>query len=74
MAIEVYGFFDQHVGTVILIDRDGTDMRANQAMAGLEYVPSGNYRGVTVEPRLARRDADTRSTTLRYVLLQSSAA
>lgn len=69
MAIEVYGFFHQHVGTVILIDRDETDMRANQAMAGLEYVPSGNYRGVTVEARLARRDADTRSTTLRYVLL-----
>lgn len=69
MAIKVSGFWHQHVGTVILIDRDETDMRANQAMADLEYVPSQNYRGVSVEARLARRGADTRSTTLRYVLL-----
>jgi hypothetical protein len=69
MALEVSGLWRQHVGTVILIDRDETDMRANQAMSGLEYVPSGDYRGVTVQARLARRDADTRSTTLRYVLL-----
>jgi hypothetical protein len=44
-------------------------MKANRAMAGMEYVPSGNWRGVTVETRLARRDVDDRRTTMRYVLL-----
>lgn len=69
MALEVIGLWRQHVGTVILIDRDETDMRANRAMAGMEYVPSGDFRGVTVQARLARREADNRATTLRYVLL-----
>jgi len=69
LALEVAGLWRQHFGTVILIDRDETDMKANQAMAGMEYVPDGEYRGVSVETRMARRDANDRRTTLRYVLL-----
>lgn len=69
MALEVLGLWRQHVGTVIFIDRDETDMRANLAMAGMEYVPTGDYRGVSVESRLARRNENDRATTLSYVLL-----
>ncbi len=69
LALEVSGLWRQHVGTVIFIDRDETDMKANQAMAGMEYVPDGEYRGVSVETRMARRDENDRRTTLRYVLL-----
>ena len=69
MAFEVFGFWRQHVGTVILIDRNDTDMRANQAMAGMEYVPSQDYYGMAVAPRLAGRSENDRVTTLRYVLL-----
>ncbi len=69
MAFEVQGFWRQHVGTVILIDRNDTDKRANEAMAGMEYVPSRDYRGMAVAPRLARRGENDRVTTLRYVLL-----
>jgi hypothetical protein len=67
MALEVAGLWRQHVGTVILIDRNETDMRANRAMAGMEYVPSQG--SVNVEARLARRGEDDRVTTLSYVLL-----
>jgi hypothetical protein len=67
MALEVAGLWRQHVGTIILIDRNETDMRANRAMAGMEYVP---YSGsVSVEARLAPRSEDDRITTLSYVLL-----
>ncbi len=69
MAFEVQGFWRQHVGTVILIDRNQTDQSANEAMAGMEYVPSQDYRGMAVAPRLARRGENDRVTTLRYVLL-----
>ena len=69
MAFAVVGFWRQHVGTVILLDRNETDMRANEAMAGMEYVPSRDYHGVAVEPRLAARGENDRVTTLRYVLL-----
>lgn len=69
MALEVAGLWRQHAGTIILIDRNGTDMRANRAMAGMEYVPSRGYGGVQVEARLARRGEDDRVTTLSYVLL-----
>lgn len=69
LALDVIGLWRQHAGTVILIDRDETDMRANRAMAGMEYVPSGDYRGIRVEARMARRDENDRRTTLRYVLL-----
>jgi len=69
MAIEVKGVWRQHVGTIILIDRDATDMNANRAMASMEYVPTGNYKGISVQPRLARRNNDDRRLTLQYVLL-----
>ena len=69
LALEVSGLWRQHAGTIILIDRDETDMKANRAMAGMEYVPAANYRGVSVQTRLARRDDNDRRTTLRYVLL-----
>ena len=69
LALEVSGLWRQHVGTVIFLDRDETDMKANKAMAGMEYVPDGEYRGVSVETRMARRDENDRRTTLRYVLL-----
>lgn len=69
MALEVAGMWRQHVGTIILIDRDETDMRANRAMSGMEYMPSRDYDGVSVESRLARRGEDDRITTLSYVLL-----
>ena len=69
MAFAVVGFWRQHVGTVILLDRNETDMRANEAMAGMEYVPSRDFHGVAVEPRLAARGENDRVTTLRYVLL-----
>jgi hypothetical protein len=67
MALEVAGLWRQHIGTVILIDRNETDMRANRAMAGMEYVPSKGT--INVEARLARRGEDDRVTTLSYVLL-----
>ena len=73
LALEVSGFWRQHAGTIILIDRDETDMRANLAMASMEYVPSGEYRGVRVQSRLARRGENDRKTTLRYVLLHELA-
>lgn len=69
LALEVSGFWRQHAGTVILIDRDETDMRANLAMASMEYVPTGEYRGFRVQSRLARRGDNDRKTTLRYVLV-----
>ena len=69
MALEVAGLWRQHVGTIILIDRNETDMRANRAMAGMEYVPSRRAGAVEVEARLARRGEDDRVTTLSYVLL-----
>lgn len=69
LALEVGGLWRQHVGTVIFLDRDENDMKANKAMAGMEYVPDGEYRGVTVEANMARRDENDRRTTLRYVLL-----
>lgn len=69
MALEVSGMWRQHVGTIILIDRDETDMRANQAMSGMEYMPPRDYGDVSVESRLARRGEDDRITTLSYVLL-----
>lgn len=69
MALEVSGLWRQHVGTIILIDRNETDMRASRAMAGMEYVPAGDYGSVGVEARLARRGEDDRGTTLSYVLL-----
>lgn len=69
MAIEVMGLWRQHAGTIILIDRDATDMNANSAMASMEYVPTSEYKGVSVEPRLARQNNDDRRLTLQYVLL-----
>jgi hypothetical protein len=69
MALEVAGLWRQHAGTIILIDRNETDMRANRAMSGMEYVPHRDYGGVSVEARLARRGEDDRTTTLSYVLL-----
>lgn len=69
LALEVMGLWRQHVGTIILIDRDGTDMNANRAMATMEYVPTGEYRGISVQSRLARRNNDDRRMTIQYVLL-----
>lgn len=68
-ALEVMGVWRQHVGTIVLIDRKGTDMNANRAMARMEYVPTGEYNGVSVQSRLARRDNDNRRMTIQYVLL-----
>jgi len=68
-VLEGSGFWRQHVGTLIFIDRDETDRKANQAMAGMEFVPNGDYNGVSVETRMARRDENDRRTTLRYVLM-----
>jgi hypothetical protein len=69
LALEVMGLWRQHVGTIVLIDRDGTDMSANRAMATMEYVPTGEYRGISVQSRLARRNNDDRRMTMQYVLL-----
>lgn len=69
LALEIAGLWRQHVGTIVLIDRDGTDMNANRAMATMEYVPTGEYRGISVQSRLARRNNDDRRMTIQYVLL-----
>lgn len=69
LALEIMGLWRQHVGTIVLIDRDGTDMSANRAMATMEYVPTGEYRGISVQSRLARRNNDDRRMTMQYVLL-----
>lgn len=69
MAIQVMGMWRQHAGTIVLIDRDATDMKANRAMASMEYVPTVEYKGVSVQSRLARRNNDDRRLTLQYVLL-----
>jgi len=73
LALEVMDLWRQHAGTIILIDRDETDMNANLAIASMEYVPSGDYRGISVQSRLARRGDDDRRTTMRYVLLHELA-
>jgi len=69
LALEVMGVWRQHVGTIVLIDRAGTDMNANRAMASMEYVPTGEYKGISVQSRLARRNNDDRRMTIQYVLL-----
>lgn len=68
-ALEVLGLWSQHAGTIVLIDRAGTDMSANRAMAMMESVPTHDYRGISVGARLARRNNDDRRMTIQYVLL-----
>jgi hypothetical protein len=68
MAYRVGNFWRGYHGTVILVDRDDTDRRANEAMAGMEYVPSGEFLGFAVEPKLVEASENDRVSTLRYVL------
>ena len=69
LAIETINFFRQYSGTVILIDRNATDARADQALAGLSFIPLDKYGYFSLEPRLARSGGNDRVTTLRTVLL-----
>lgn len=69
LAMEVRGMWTQHVGTFVLIDRAGTDMNANRAMAAMEGTPTLDYRGISVGARLARRNNDDRRMTIQYILL-----
>jgi len=69
LAIQTINFFRQYAGTVILIDREGTDERPDQALAGLSFVPLDKYGYFSLEPRLASSGRNDRVTTLRTVLL-----
>lgn len=69
LAIETINFFRQYSGTVILIDRDSTDQRADEALAGLSFVPLSKYGYFSLEPTLAESGSNDRVMTLRTVLL-----
>lgn len=69
LAIDTINILRQYSGTVILIDRDSTDERADQALAGLSFVPLSKYGHFSLEPRLAGSHSNDRVTTLRTVLL-----
>jgi hypothetical protein len=69
MAFETINFFRQYYGTVILIDRDSTDERADEALAGLSFVPLEKYGYFSLEAQLAESGSNDRITTLRTVLL-----